>query len=101
MGCSMTCKMRFQMLARRTVAAEAEHRRIGQLTLEDREHQLPVVLRERADRVVEEHPARRVQQQARKGEPLLLVERQLAVPAISLIERRHEVPEIDPLERGA
>ena len=42
---------------------------------------------ERAERVVEDHPTRRVQQQAGKRQALLLVERQLPVPALDAVEQ--------------
>ena len=55
---------------------------------------------ERADRVIQHDPTRRVQQQARERQALLLVERQLSVPTLRTIERGHEVAEVHPLERG-
>ena len=82
------------------IAAEADQGAPGELPLEDREHEPAVVLVERAGRIVEEHPARRVQQQARERQALLLVERQLPVPALGAVERGRKVAEIHPLERG-
>ena len=82
------------------LATEENQRRLGQLPVADREQEATVHIIESADRLVEDHPARRVQQQARKGQPLLLVEPQLSVPAVRTVERGHKVAEIDPLERG-
>ena len=42
-----------------------------------------------------------MQQEARERQALLLVERQLTVPALRTVERGCKVAEIDPLERGA
>ena len=54
---------------------------------------------ERAHRVIQHDPTRRVQQQARERQALLLVERQLSVPTFRTIQRGHEVAEVNPLER--
>ena len=55
---------------------------------------------ERAERVVGDHPTGRVEEQARKCQALLLVERQLSVPALGTLERGDELGEVHPLERG-
>ena len=47
---------------------------------------------ERRGRLVEEQIIRRVQQRARDGEPLLLAERQHAIPVRLLVEPRRPVP---------
>ena len=60
-----------------------------------------MVLAEGADRVVDEYPPRCVQQQSRECQALLLVQRQLPVPALRAVERGRKVAEIDPLESGA
>ena len=55
---------------------------------------------QRADRIVEDHPTRRVQQEAGNREALLLLERQLSIPAVRTVERGHKVAEVHPLQRG-
>ena len=82
------------------IATEADQRRPGKLALGEGEHQPAMLLAERADRVVEDHPARRVQQQTGEGQALLLVQRQLPVPALGPVERGHEVAKVHPLERA-
>ena len=50
-------------------------RGIGKLVVEDGQHQLALLLIQRAHGVVDQHPARLMQQQAGKGQALLLFER--------------------------
>jgi hypothetical protein len=58
----------------RGTAADADHGGIGELILEDREHQLAVVLLEHSHGIVEQDPARLVQEQARESQALLLIQ---------------------------
>jgi hypothetical protein len=76
-------------------------RRIGQLVLEDRQHELALFLVERAERVVQKNPARPVQQQPGKGEALLLLQGQILVPPPLMIERGKQMTKPDPLERSS
>jgi hypothetical protein len=68
--------------------------------LEDRQHELALVLIERAERVVQKNPARPVQQQPGEGEALLLLKGQVIVPPLLTIERGQQIGKPDPLERG-
>jgi hypothetical protein len=69
------------------VATEPNQRHPDQLAIAERKHAAKMQVAERADSVVGDHPTRRVQQQAREREALLLVERQSPVPTLRTIER--------------
>ena len=84
----------------RRATPDAHHRRVGELTIEDRQHGLAVLLVERAERVMQQDPARLVQQQAGEGQALLLLQGQDRVPALLAIERGQQMQQADPLERG-
>ena len=55
-------------------APDADHRRVGQLVLEDRQHGPALILVEGAERVVQDNPAGPVQHEAREGQALLFLE---------------------------
>ena len=57
----------------------------------EREHEPTMRLADRAERVVENHPTGRVQQKTGKRQALLLVERQLPVPAFDPVQLGHQV----------
>ena len=63
------------------VLTDADQRCPDQLAVWEREHEATMRVAKCADRIVEDHPARRVQEEAGNRQALLLVERQLSVPA--------------------
>jgi hypothetical protein len=74
-------------------AADADHGRAGKLTFEDRQHETPMLLVERRHGIIEDNSLRRMQQNAGKGKPLLLIEGQLIVPPALGVERRSKMLE--------
>ena len=66
---------------------------------EDVDDQLEHVILERTKRAVDEHPGRRLDQDAGKDQAQLLVLTQFPIPTAGLIEQGRETLEAKPVER--
>ncbi len=95
------CKRPIVEAAASRAAPDADHRRVDQLVLEDRQHGPALLLLEGAERVVEHNPAGPVQQKARESQALLFLQGQTLVPTLLAIECEQQMAKPDPRERGS
>ncbi len=82
-------------------SADMDHTGALKFVAEHVDDQIEHVVVERTKRAVDEHPWRRLHQDAGKSEAQLLVVTQFPVPTVGLIEQGGETFEAEPVERAS